>query len=243
MLEDSIVVRGIPVSLVFQEYRHDLPQRRSGELLSRPAGVIALEQFFRDLTLAEHLQVLEWQLEWKDELVRADDICASINVHNSIVATESQRRGFLSLLAGFPGTCVIEFTETYPMPDAMDANRLMRDLREMGHKTALDDFGTELNGASLVNDIDFEIVKVDRSIVIGAQGNPTFEPAMRLMAKLLEVLGRQSVVEGIEDEGTYQYLREMGFTTFQGFHFHRPEPILDFLGRQPHRPESVLEAG
>lgn len=242
MPEDSIVVRGIPVSLVFQEYHHDVPQRRAGELLSRPLGVVDIEQFFRDLTLDEHLQVLEWQLAWKEELVRADDICAAVNVHNSIVATESQRDGFLALLAGYPGTGVMEFTESYPMPDSMDANRLMRDLRAMGHQNALDDYGSELSGASLVNDIDFEIVKVDRSIVIGAQGNRTFEPAMRLLAKLLEVLGRHGVVEGIEDEATYRYVRDMGFTTFQGFHFHRPEPILDFLARQPDRSPAVAEA-
>jgi EAL domain-containing protein (putative c-di-GMP-specific phosphodiesterase class I) len=77
--------------------------------------------------------------------------------------------------------------------------------------------------------------------VIGARGNPTFEPAMRLMAKLLEVLGRHSVVEGIEDGATYQYLRDMGFTTFQGYHFHRPEPILGFLSRQPRRSEPAVE--
>lgn len=241
MLEDTIVVRGVPVSLVFQEYHHDLPQRRGGELLSRPRNVASIEQFFRDLTQADHLQVLEWQLAWKEELVRADDICASVNVHNSMVATESQRKDFLALLEGFPGTCVIEFTETYPMPDAADANRLMRGLRDMGHKTALDDYGTELSGASLVNDIDFEIVKVDRSIVIGARGNATFEPAMRLMVKLLEVLGRHSVVEGVEDEATYHFLRQMGFATFQGYHFHRPEPILDFLSRQPSRSDPALE--
>ena len=219
-----------------------MPQRRAGELLSRPLDVVAREQFFRDLTLAEHLQVLAWQLAWKEELVRVDDICASINVHNSIVATASQRDDFLALLADYPGTCVVEFTESYPMPDAVDANRLMRDLREMGHKNALDDYGTELSGASLVNDIDFEIVKVDRSIVINARDNPTFEPAMRLLAKLLEVLGRHSVVEGIEDAGTYQSLRDMGFTTFQGYHFHRPEPILDFIARQPPRSPAVTEA-
>lgn len=240
VLEDTIVVRGVPVSLVFQEYHHDVPQRRGGELLSRPRNVASIERFFGDLTQGEHLQILEWQLAWKEELVRADEICASINVHNSMVATAPQRHDFLALLAQYPGTCVIEFTETFPMPDAMDANQLMRSLRDMGHKTALDDYGTELSGASLVNDIDFEIVKVDRSIVIGARGNATFEPAMRLMVKLLEVLGRHSVVEGIEDEATYHFLRQMGFSTFQGYHFHRPEPILDFLARQPTRSEQAL---
>ena len=228
MLDESIVVRGVPVRLMFQEYHHDVPQRRGGELLSRPEGVTSIEQFFRDLTYREHLQVLEWQLAWKDELVRIDDICASVNVHNSIVATETQRMQFLSLLRQFPGTGVIEFTETYPMPDAMDANRLMRDLRELGHKTALDDFGTELSGTSLVNDIDFEIIKVDRSLVLGAR-DLAFEPAMRLMAKLLEVLGRHGVVEGVEDRSTYEFMRGMGFTTFQGYLFHRPEPIGQFV--------------
>ena len=228
MLDESIVVRGTPVRLMFQEYHHDVPQRRGGELLSRPEGVTSIEQFFRDLTHREHLQVLEWQLAWKDELVRIDDICASVNVHNSIVATEPQRMQFLNLLRQFPGTGVIEFTETYPMPDTMDANRLMRDLREMGHKTALDDFGTELSGSSLVNDIDFEIIKVDRSLVLGAR-DQAFEPAMRLMAKLLEVLGRHGVVEGVEDRSTYEFMRGMGFTTFQGYLFHRPEPIEQFV--------------
>ena len=229
MLDESIVVRGVPVALVFQEYHHDVPQRRGGELLSRPEGVASVDQFFRDLTPREHLQILEWQLAWKDELVRVDDICASVNVHNSLVATERQRTDFLALLRRFPGTGVIEFTETYPMPDPMDANRLMRDLRDLGHKSALDDFGTELSGASLVNDIDFEIIKVDRSLVLGAR-DQAYEPAMRLMAKLLQVLGRQGVVEGIEDRSTYEFMRGMGFTTFQGYLFHRPEPIAQFLG-------------
>lgn len=204
----------------------------AGELLTRPVGVTTpVEDFFSTLTVDQHFDVLTWHLELADELAKEARALTSINLHNSIIQEEKGRTMLMDALRSFSTPLTFEFTETYPMPPQDIANKLLRDIRRLGHTTALDDFGTGLNGMSLLTDFDFDVVKIDRSLTWDLGERLEKQRMMALILKMLDVLGRDHVVEGVEDVEVYKLLLEIGYSQFQGFLFDTPVLIGDFMNR------------
>ena len=228
----SLDVDGVVVEPYFQQYVcAKEPDLRRGELLSRPAGVTRIEEFFDGLDYDQNLRILTWQLELKEQFTAETGCRMSINVDNALLDTADQRGAFIRLIGEFPTPATFEFTETHPMPPIDVSNHLLREVRDMGHLSALDDFGTGLNGMSLLTDYDFDVVKIDRSLVYDIASRVEKQKTVRLIYRMLDVLGKRHVVEGIDDEEIHRLLRKSGFTTFQGFLFHRPEPLAATMDR------------
>lgn len=225
-------VGGVTVEPVLQQYvcSQD-PALLRGELLSRPVGFGGVEEFFSSLDYGQHLEVITAQLAIKEEFTSATGCRMSINVDHSLVATDRQRDTFIALLDRFPTPATVEFTETNPMPPVEASNLLLRRVRELRHMSALDDFGTGLNGMSLLSDYDFDVVKVDRSLTFDIAARVEKQKTLRLINRMLAVLGKRHVMEGIDDDDVYRLLSKAGFTTFQGYLFHEPVPLDDVLSR------------
>lgn len=228
----SFVVGGVTVESVFQQYvcTQD-PALLRGELLSRPVGVGGVEEFITSLDYGQQFQLLTAQLEIKEEFTSTTGCRMSINVDHSLLGTDAQRDAFIALLDRFPTPATFEFTETNPMPAVEAANLLLRRVRELGHLSALDDFGTGLNGMSLLSDYDFDVVKVDRSLTFDIASRVEKQKTLRLINRMLAVLGKRHVLEGIDDEDVYRLLSKAGFTTFQGYLFHEPVLLDDVISQ------------
>lgn len=217
---------GARLSPYFQRYLLiDSPEVVSGELLSRPDASHPTEEFFTSLTNEEQFAVLAWQIGLQRMIHDRLGARVSINVHNRIVETDESRRRFLALVAEANAPTTFEFTETYPMPPVGTSNHLLSDIRSLGHASALDDFGTGLNGMSLLTDYDFDIIKIDRSLVFDLTSRPEKRKTLRLVLEMLQVLGKDHVVEGVETEDILLILRDLGVRNFQGFHCGVPAPL------------------
>lgn len=229
-MESWLQVGEVRLEAYFQRYRLEFDDDLVwGELLTKPEGHDAPEAYFSQLSLADQFEILEWHLRVSGRMAASLKSTISINVHNSLVEHEDDRRRFLEILSATPAKVMLEFTEHYPMPEMESSNTFLREIRELGHLSALDDFGTGHNGMSLLTDYDFDVVKIDRSLTKNLLKSAERQRMMKLLSQLLEVLGKQHVVEGIEDEEVYKYLVDIGFNTFQGFLFHRPEPVEGLL--------------
>lgn len=213
---------------VFQPYYSAVEQSRRGELFSRRADDGSAEEFFDAISLEEHFRLLEFQLQVQHALYSSGGWHVSINVHNKMLSAADCRGRFLALIADAPGSITLEFTETYPMPPVKESNHLLRSIRDLGHSSALDDFGTGLNGMSLLTDYDFDIIKLDRSLVVDLPERIEKRKSIGLVQEMLAVLGKDHVVEGVETEAVYTTLLDLGFTTFQGYLFSEPKNVSEF---------------
>ena len=226
----DIGVDGITLVPYFQRYTCVAqPDVVAGELLSRPTSGQAPEIVFGNLGMEDQFQVLEWQLRLQQLLHEELGAHVSINVHNRVVEEEASRRRFLDLVSGACAPATFEFTETYPMPPVMTSNLFLNSLRMLGHSSALDDFGSGLNGMSLLTDYDFDVIKIDRCLILDLGHRPEKRKTLRLMLEMLEVLGKQHVVEGVETDEMFRILQELGYETFQGYLFGRPLPVAELL--------------
>lgn len=228
----ELTLDGVVIEPYFQQYECSKESvTRRGELLSRPTGHPRVEEFFDGLDYAQQLAVFTWQLELKEEFATATDCRLSINVDNSLLDSTEQRGAFVDLVSRYPTPATFEFTETHPMPPVDVSNHLLRSIRELGHLTALDDFGTGLNGMSLLTDYDFDVVKVDRSLSFDIASRIEKQKTLKLINRMIAVLGKKHVVEGVEEDDVFRLLSKAGFTTFQGYLFHRPAPLRDAMAR------------
>ncbi|RLL64369.1 EAL domain-containing protein [Ochrobactrum soli] len=120
---------------------------------------------------------------------------------------------------------VLEVTETQRLNELPAASAMLTELKEVGCRIALDDCGAGYATPSLLQVLDFDIVKIDRSFV-GA-----IRPSKRGGNSLLHIIGFAAcytstiVVEGIETEEQALVARIAGATHLQGFLFPRPVPL------------------
>lgn len=131
---------------------------------------------------------------------------------------------------GFPTQNIIfEFTESERVePDHLLG--ILRSYRDMGFKTAIDDFGAGHAGLNLLAQFQPDIVKLDMELIRGIDGNTAKRTIVRSVAGMLADLGIQTVCEGVETLGELQALRDLGLHLFQGYLLARPkfEGLADF---------------
>ncbi len=123
---------------------------------------------------------------------------------------------------GFPiNQIILEFTEH----ESFDAPQLLNILaayRNLGFKTAIDDFGSGHSGLSLLSRFQPDIVKLDMSLIRDIDIVPVKRAIIQHMVRLLDERGIVSLAEGVETEEEFSTLRELGVCLIQGFLIARP---------------------
>ena len=129
----------------------------------------------------------------------------------------------------------LEITENLVMSDPDGSNRCLHQFRDMGVTLAIDDFGLAYSSLSYLRRLPVDELKIDRSFLIGlAEGED--DVLVRSMIDLAHNLGMQVVAEGVETEGVYQQMVELGCDAVQGYHIHRPAPAADLTRWIERRP-------
>ena len=123
---------------------------------------------------------------------------------------------------GFPLDHIIfEFTEA----ERLDTDHLLNILRtykEIGFKTAIDDFGAGHAGLQLLSKFQPDIVKIDMDLVRDIDSDRVKRSILRHTLRLLEELGITPLCEGIETAGELAALRDLGVRLIQGYLIAKP---------------------
>ena len=183
-------------------------------------------------------QLATWLAEYGDA---APDM---LNVNVS--ARDLREPGFAAevglLLAefGIPAdrvTC--EITETMALEPGQSVATLQQ-LRSLGVRVSLDDFGTGHSTLTLLHDCPIDEIKLDRTFTQATVDDRV--PMAAAVIHLAQVLGLHAVAEGVETAEQAEQLLEMGYLAAQGYHFARPMPPEKFATLLAGGP-SLLPAG
>ena len=123
-----------------------------------------------------------------------------------------------------PRLLTLELTETALLEEATISTTVLRDLSALGVQLALDDFGTGYSSLGHLRRFPVNILKIDRSFVDGlgeGGGDTAIVAAVTAMA---HALGMTTVGEGIETQGQFQALQDLGCDDGQGYLMARPMP-------------------
>ncbi len=124
---------------------------------------------------------------------------------------------------GLPAGCLqLEITEREIMRHPEAARALMVELRDLGVKLAMDDFGTGTSSLGFLRHYPFDTIKIDRSFIQDIGSNPDVLAVIHATLNLVENLGMASVAEGVEEAVQVAILQSLGCQYGQGFYFSRP---------------------
>ncbi|WP_237213406.1 putative bifunctional diguanylate cyclase/phosphodiesterase [Falsiroseomonas oryziterrae] len=123
-----------------------------------------------------------------------------------------------------PSLLEAEVTEGVFLEEAENAIACFEELRRMGMRLALDDFGIGYSSLGYLRDLRFDAIKLDRGFVAGvAEPGPSRE-IVDAVVRLAHGLSARVVAEGVETEAQLVALRDLGCDDVQGFLLGRPLP-------------------
>jgi diguanylate cyclase (GGDEF)-like protein/PAS domain S-box-containing protein len=128
-----------------------------------------------------------------------------------------------------PESVVLEITESVLMHDVESVTARLHELKALGVRLAIDDFGTGYSSLAYLSQFPVDMLKIDRSFVVGAStGAPGGEALVRAIVDMGASLKLSTIAEGIEEQGQADSLLALGCMYGQGYLFARPMPAADF---------------
>ena len=140
-----------------------------------------------------------------------------------------------------PSRLVLEVTESVLVDDVPGAQLRLAQLRSLGVRIALDDFGAGYSSLGYLRSLPLDVVKIDRMFIASLADRIDRRSLILGVIRLLQTLRVTTVAEGIETADQLEYMSAMGVDRAQGFYFARPMPgeaLLDVL-----RPERAARVG
>ncbi|WP_017917521.1 GGDEF domain-containing phosphodiesterase, partial [Xanthomonas sp. SHU 308] len=125
----------------------------------------------------------------------------------------------------------LELTESSLMRQPQQAGDVLRQLRALGVRVALDDVGTGFSSMAYLRALPLDTLKIDRSFVAEVDRDPRNASICQALLTLGHCLGLDVVAEGVETEAQLRWLRTHGCGGVQGYLLGRPAPLADVLQR------------
>jgi diguanylate cyclase (GGDEF)-like protein len=118
----------------------------------------------------------------------------------------------------------LEITETALLDNEESTAETMRQMRALGVRIVMDDFGTGHSSLTTLRNYPFDKIKIDRSFVHDLLSKHDSRAIIQALVQLAGSLGLKTTAEGVETQGELDYLKRVGCTEAQGFFFSKPLP-------------------
>jgi diguanylate cyclase (GGDEF)-like protein/PAS domain S-box-containing protein len=167
-----------------------------------------------------------------DHQVAGNDIRLAVNLSGKTMNDVNLAADLAEMLAEHPipdGRLIIEVTETAAIVNIDRARDLARELRRLGCRFALDDFGAGFASFYYLKHLAFDYLKIDGEFIKNLTSTPTDQLVVRAVVQIAKGLGTETVAEFVGDEATLDMLRDLGVDYGQGFHLGRPGPLAENL--------------
>ncbi|MCV9961300.1 EAL domain-containing protein [Pararhizobium sp. BT-229] len=124
-----------------------------------------------------------------------------------------------------PSRLELEITESGIIADEQNALHVIRQLKQLGVKIAMDDYGTGYSSLTTLQKFPFDKIKIDRAFIDSVTSDRQSAAIVRSTIILAESLGIPVLAEGVEREEHMDFLLSEGCPQVQGFLFGRPMPL------------------
>ncbi|MGN0804850.1 MAG: EAL domain-containing protein [Candidatus Coproplasma sp.] len=116
---------------------------------------------------------------------------------------------------------IVEFAMFDKLPEV--SSNILK-LTQLGFKIAVDDFGLEMSSIKLLEDREFDWVKLDKSFIEQAQDDFLIGGLVETLANFAEKKGFAIVAEGVEDDVIANYVKGLKIGYGQGYLYGKPQP-------------------
>jgi diguanylate cyclase (GGDEF)-like protein/PAS domain S-box-containing protein len=180
--------------------------------------------------------VLDHAIAWMGalpDLGMIETLAVNISGH-SVSDTAFQAWVINRLAEAGPRLCqrlCLELTETAVVTNMTAAARFIEQVRQVGVRVALDDFGAGASSFGYLKSLPVDFLKIDGQFVRNLVGNSLDEAAVRSFIDVAGVVGLQTIAEFVHRQAIMEKLQAMGVHYAQGYLLHKPAPIEELLAR------------
>ena len=114
------------------------------------------------------------------------------------------------------------------MTNISERIQMINRLKHDGFIVEMDDFGSGYSSLNMLKDMPVDLIKLDMAFLHDSMFNVKAKTILRSIVELIDILGMDSLVEGVETEEQFIMMKEMGCMFFQGYYFAKPLPIEEF---------------
>ncbi|MBI4984506.1 MAG: EAL domain-containing protein [Rhodocyclales bacterium] len=126
-----------------------------------------------------------------------------------------------------PRAIELEFTEGAMMHNVKAALAMMTQLKNMGVRLTIDDFGTGHSSLNYLKKFPIDRIKIDQSFVANLTTDPNDASIVQAIVAMARALGVTTIAEGVETESQAGYLRNLHCDSLQGYYLARPAPAVE----------------
>lgn len=213
----EILVRGIDKSRNIVLPRRFLKQMEHDETIKN-IDLFVLEQAFL---------ILEG---WKEKGIR--EIPLSVNFSKATILNNTILASYLAVRSRYPqlgdSKIGIEIPQNIGSEHYGKLASTMEQLREFGAEFTVDDIGVDKENAKILNQIRFDAVKIDHSLMLDVEFSESARQMIRAIIGSCAETGAVCVAEGIETKEQLSMIQGLGCRYAQGFYYGRPVTVEEF---------------
>lgn len=124
-----------------------------------------------------------------------------------------------------PQNIGFEITETIAIKDLEQSERWIKQLKNLGCRFALDDFGAGFSSFSYLSKLPIDYLKIDGSFVKDLDKDNNQRDLIQAVNAVAHALGKETIAEFVENEQILQILRELNVNHGQGYYLGKPGPL------------------
>jgi diguanylate cyclase (GGDEF)-like protein/PAS domain S-box-containing protein len=158
-------------------------------------------------------------------------VAIAVNVSARQFRSDDLRANIVGALRQYdipPHALELELTESMLVERPEEATDSLRQLKEIGVRLSLDDFGTGFSSLAYLIRFPIDTLKIDRSFVGNMEVERTAMVVVNSIIELARRIGLHVVAEGVETAGQFVYLQARGCNEMQGYFFSKPLPAAEF---------------
>lgn len=125
----------------------------------------------------------------------------------------------------------IEITESFVAGGKSTLYRVAQELYDAGCNLSLDDFGVKYTNISMLADIDFHTLKLDKSLIKALEKKESNQIILKNIIRLCQDMEINVIAEGVETKEQEEVLRNLGCAWGQGYLFGKPMTVREFEER------------
>ena len=126
--------------------------------------------------------------------------------------------------AADPGDFLFEITETAALENMSAAHNLIKTIRALGCRFALDDFGVGFSTFGYIRQLPIDVVKIDGSFILNLVTNPDDQILVKALCDVARGFGKKTTAEFVENAETFSLLEELQVDYAQGYFVGEPVP-------------------
>jgi diguanylate cyclase (GGDEF)-like protein/PAS domain S-box-containing protein len=203
-----------------------------GSLIQPGAFFPAAERFH----LASRID--KWVIHHVFDLLRAPQTLldrietVAINLSGQSIGDRAFHRALIKLIREAPfdvRKLCFEITETAAITNLGDARLFIEEIRSLGVRIALDDFGAGASSFGYLRMLPVDYLKIDGQFITRLLDDPLDHAAVRCFCEVAKVVGVRTIAEFVERADVRAELLKLGVDMAQGYLIHRPEPLAPLL--------------